>query len=135
MASTGSSGWAATMSADDVEIARRFLSVLATAANTGERELLYPFLAADVEWVTPRRDLAGIEEVHEELTWITPPESFDLEFEATQMSDLGGGRIVTSVRELYRDKGTGEVAHSRDRQVEVTIRDAKVVRYEMRIVG
>jgi hypothetical protein len=35
----------------DLELAGRFLSVLATVANTGERELLHPFLAPDVEWV------------------------------------------------------------------------------------
>jgi hypothetical protein len=119
----------------DLELARRFLSVLATVANTGERELLYPFLAPDVEWVTPRRELAGIDDVRQELTWITAPEYFDLEFEATQMNDLGGGRIVTDTHELYRSKDTGEVAHTRDRQIELTIRDAKVTRYEMRIVG
>jgi hypothetical protein len=119
----------------DLELARRFLSVLATVANTGERELLYPFLAPDVEWVTPRRELAGIDDVRQELTWITAPEYFDLEFEATQMNDLGGGRIVTQIHELYRSKDTGEVAHTRDRQIELTIRDAKVTRYEMRIVG
>lgn len=123
------------MSADDVEIARQFLAVLATVANTGERELLYRFLADDVEWLTPHRDLAGIDEVREELTWITTPENFDLELEATRTNDLGGGRIVTDVHELYRARTTGEVAHSRERQIELTIRDGKVARYEMRIVG
>jgi hypothetical protein len=123
------------VSADDLELARTFLAALARVANTGERELLYPFLAEDVEWLTPRRDLAGIDEVREELTWITAPESFDLEFEATQMNDLGGGRVMTDVHELYRSKDTGKVAHTRDRQIELTIRDAKIARYEMRIVG
>ena len=123
------------MSAGDLEVARQFLAALATVANTGDRELLYPFLTADVQWVTPRRDLAGFAEVREELTWITSPENFDLEFEATQMTDLGGGRIVTDVHELYRMKATGEVAHTRDRQIELTIQDGKVARYEMRIVG
>jgi hypothetical protein len=123
------------VSAADVEIARQFLSALAAVANTGERELLYPFLAADVEWQTPRRDLSGIDEVHEELTWITAPENFDLDFEVTQMSDLGGGRVVTDVHELYRGKGMGEVAHTRDRRIDLTIRDGKVTRYEMQIVG
>ena len=70
------------MSSEDLELARRFLSTLATVANTGERELLYPFLASDVEWVTPRRALTGIDEVREQLTWLTEPVSFDLEFEA-----------------------------------------------------
>jgi hypothetical protein len=82
------------LSPDDLEIARQFLAALTTVANTGERELLYPFLTADVEWVTPRRELSGIDEVREELTRMTAPENFDLEFEATQMSDLGGGRIA-----------------------------------------
>jgi hypothetical protein len=73
--------------------------------------------------------------VREELTWITAPENLDLDFEVRQMSDLGGGRVVTDVHELYRAKGTGEVAHTRDRRIELTIRDGKVSRYEMRIVG
>jgi hypothetical protein len=51
------------VSADDIEVARAFLAALATVANTGERQLLYPFLAADIEWITPRRDLDGIDEV------------------------------------------------------------------------
>jgi ketosteroid isomerase-like protein len=119
----------------DLELTERFLSVLATVANTGERELLYPFLAPDVEWVMPRRELAGIDEVRRELTWITAPENFDLEFEVTRTADLGDGRIVTDVHELYRAKGTGEVAHTRDRRIELIIRNGEVSRYEMRIVG
>jgi len=118
------------VSTDDVEIARQFLSTLATVANTGRRELLYPFLASDVEWVTPRRTLAGIDEVQEQLTWLTEPVSLDLEFEATDMQDLGDGRIVTSVHETYRLKTTGEAAHARDRVIELTIRDRKIARYE-----
>jgi hypothetical protein len=123
------------VSADDLEIARQFLTALATAANTGERELLYPLLAADIVWVTPQRDLVGIDELREELTWIAAPENFDLEFDVTETNDLGDGRIVTDVHESYRAKGTGAVAHTRDRRIELTIREAKVVRYEMRIVG
>jgi len=103
---------------------------VAVVASTGERELLFPFLTADIEWDTPRRDLAGIDEVRMELTWITAPENFDLEFEVTQMNDLGDGRIVTDVHELYRTKGTGEVAHTRDRRIELTIRAGKIARYE-----
>ena len=118
------------VSADDLEIARRFLSTLATAADTGERELLYPFLASDVEWVTPRRTLAGIDEVREQLTWLTARVELDLDFEATDMRDLGDGRIVTSVHETYRLKTTGEAAHVRDRLIELTIRERKIARYE-----
>jgi hypothetical protein len=56
------------MSADDLEVAREFLAALALAAQTGDRDSLYPFLASDVEWATPKRDLAEIDAVHEELT-------------------------------------------------------------------
>lgn len=51
------------MSADDLEVAREFLAALALAAQTGDRDSLYPFLASDVEWATPKRDLAGIDAV------------------------------------------------------------------------
>jgi hypothetical protein len=51
------------MGADDLEIARRFRIALEAAAKSGDREALYPFLAADVEWVTAKRTLHGIDEV------------------------------------------------------------------------
>lgn len=123
------------MSIDDLQTARQFLGALACVANTGEREGLYPWLAADIEWVTPMRQLHGIDEVHEQLTWITEPENFDLEFRIRELTDHGAGRIVTDVQELYRQKRTGDVAHARDRQIELTVRDGKIARYEMRIVG
>ena len=123
------------MSADDLQIAKQFLGALATVANTGQRDGLYQWLTADVEWVTPMRELRGIDQVQEQLTWITEPENFDLEFQIRELTDLGAGRIATEVHELYRQKVTGNVAHSRDRQIELTIREGKVARYEMRIVG
>jgi len=123
------------VSADDLVIARQFFGALATVANTGQRDGLYSWLTADVEWVTPMRELHGIDEVHEQLTWITQPENFDLEFQIRELTDHGAGRIATEVHELYRQKVTGDVAHTRDRQIELTIRDGRVARYEMRIVG
>jgi hypothetical protein len=39
------------------------------------------------------------------------------------------------VHEVYRVKGSGEVAYERDRSIELTLREGKVSRYEMRIVG
>src|SRR5262249_20822197 len=68
------------MSAEDLEFAREFLDVLATAAKTGERTALYSLLAYDVEWLTPQRDVHGLEAAREELTWVAPPENLDLEF-------------------------------------------------------
>lgn len=47
----------------------------------------------------------------------------------------GEGRLACPVHEVYRLKDSGEFAHERDRRVEVGIRDGKIGRYEMRIVG
>jgi ketosteroid isomerase-like protein len=123
------------MGADDLELAKRFLSALATAARTGDREPIYPLLAADVDWITPKRDLHGIDEAHDRLTWISPPEHLEIEFSDPNLTDLGDGRVVSEVHEVYRVKGTGDFAYARDRRIDLTIRDGKIARYEMRIVG
>jgi hypothetical protein len=120
---------------DDLQVARQFLAALGTVAITGERNGLYPWLTSDVEWVTPMRVLTGIEEIREDLTWINPPADFDLEFEIAELTDLGGGGIVSEIRELYRLKSSGQVVHGIHRRIELAIRDRKVARYEMRIIG
>jgi hypothetical protein len=60
-------------------------------------------------------------------------DNLDIEFGEPEISDLGGGRIVSNVHEIYRMKGTGDFAYARDRRIELTIRDRKVARYEMRV--
>lgn len=119
----------------DLEISRRFGEALEETARTGNRDLVYPFLAPDVEWVTPKRTLHGIDEVRDQLTWAAPPDHLDLEFGPTDWVDLGEGSVATDVHQVYRLKSTGEIAYERDRRIELTIRDGKVSRYEMRIVG
>jgi hypothetical protein len=47
----------------------------------------------------------------------------------------GGERVGCEVHEVYRLKRRGEVAYERDRSIELTVREGKVSRYEMRIVG
>jgi hypothetical protein len=123
------------MSAEDLELARAFLDVLATAAKTGDRTALYSLLAHDVEWLTPQRDVHGLDAARKELTWVAPPDNLDLQFNEPELNDLGGGRVVSDVLEVYRMKETGEFAYARDRRIELTIRDGKVARYEMWIVG
>ena len=118
-----------------MEIARRFRIALEAAAKSGDREALYPFLAADVEWVTAKRTLRGIDEVREELIWGSPPESLDLEFEVAEWAELDDGRLVSDVHEVYRVRATGDFAYERKRQIELTIRGSQISRYEMRIVG
>jgi len=123
------------MSADDLELARRFLDALAAAARSGDREAIYPLLAPDVEWLTPKRDLHGSDEAREQLTWIRPPDNLDVEFAEPELTDLGDGRIVTDVHETYRMKGSGDFAYSQERRIELTVRDGKIARYEMRREG
>ena len=122
------------MSAEDLELAEQFLSALANAAETGDRDALYRFLDTDVTWLTPQRDLRGIEEVRNELTWVARHDNLDVEFERA-LTDLGDGAIVTDVHETYRMKKTGDFAYTRDRRIELTIREGKVARYQMRVVG
>jgi len=42
---------------------------------------------------------------------------------------------ICDVHEIYRWKETGEVSYERERRIELMIRDGKISRYEMRIVG
>ena len=62
-------------------------------------------------------------------------EKLDLEFQAGDWVDLGDLGVACDVHEIYRWKETGEVSYERDRRIELTIRDGKISRYEMRIVG
>jgi ketosteroid isomerase-like protein len=123
------------VSADELEVAKRFLEALAATAKTGDRDALYPFLARNVAWLTPQRELRGLDEVRDQLTWLLPKERLEIEFEEEEITDLGDGRIVSDVHETYRMKGSGDFAYARDRRIELTIREGKIARYEMRIVG
>lgn len=123
------------MARDDVAVARTFLDVLRAARLTGDRSALFPFLADDVRWSTPQREVDGLEAARDELTWIKPPDHLDVEYDDPTFSDLGDGRVVSDVHEVYRTKGTGEFAYARDRRIELTIRDGKIARYEIRVVG
>ena len=123
------------MGTDIAEIATAFLTALEAAAKTGERDPLYPFLAPDAEWVTPQRDLVGVDEIRRELTWVGPSDKLDLAFERGELVELGDGRVASEVRQVYTVKATGEFAYTRLRRVELTVRDGKVSRYEMRSVG
>lgn len=122
------------MGADEIEIAGRFQTVLVAAAKTGNWEAVYPFLATDVEWVTPKRTLQGIDQVREDLIWGSPPDNLDLEFEVGEWVELGGGRVASEVRQIYRLKGSGDFAYERNRRIELTLRNGMIGRYEMRIV-
>jgi hypothetical protein len=124
------------MSARDIEIANQFLAALAGAAETGDRESVIPFLSVDVEWVTPKRTLRGVDEVRRDLTWLRPPDNLDVAFDRLEVRDHAGeGTIAVDVHEVYRLRGSGGFAYECDRHVELTIRGGAVARYEMREVG
>lgn len=123
------------MSTDTAEIATAFLAALEAAAKTGDRDQVYPFLAPDAEWVTPQRNLVGADEIRRELTWVNPPDKLDLVFERGELVELGEGRVAMDVGQVYTLKATGEFAYRRLRRVELTVRDGKVSRYEMRSIG
>lgn len=122
-------------SAGVTEVATGFLAALEAAAKTGERDPVYPYLAADAEWITPQRDLVGLDVIKRELTWVNPPDKLDLAFERGEFVDLGEGRIAADISQVYTLKASGEFAYARRRRVELTVRDGKVSRYEMRSIG
>jgi len=123
------------MENDELAIARRFATALEEAAKTGDWREVYPCLAAEVEWVTPKRTLSGIDEVEHDLIWASPPEHLDQEFQVGDWAELGDGRAAVEVRQTYRLKGSGDFAYQRDLRIEITIRDGKISRYERRRVG
>jgi ketosteroid isomerase-like protein len=125
------------VSAQDLAVARLFFDALMSAVRTGDRDGLYPLLASDVEWQTPLRSVRGLGALQNEPNWPwgMPRPTFSVDFEEKETVDLGDGRIVADVREIYSMKDTGEFAYARDRQIELTIRGEKVARYEMRFTG
>ena len=123
------------MAVEGVDLAERFRVALETAVRTNNRELVLELLARDVEWVTPQRTLHGIDEMKENWTWGSSPESFEYAFEEGEWIDQGEGCLTCEVREVYRVRETGDFAYERNRRVQLTIRDGKISRYEMSIAG
>jgi hypothetical protein len=128
-------GRIARVTSAHAQVATRFLSALEVAAKTGDWDGVYPLLTPDVEWVMPKRTLSGIEEVRNDLTWASPPEHMDIEFDVGELEDLGGDRVAVEVQQVYRMKGTGDFAYHRMLRIELDVGDEQVRRYEMRVVG
>ena len=123
------------MAAEDVEVAERFRVALEEAVRTADREAVFTLLAPDVEWVIPQRTLHGIDEMRESWTWGSSPETFDYAFEEGGWIDDGDGCLSCDVHQIYRLKETGDFAYERNLRVLLTIRNGKISRYEMTIVG
>ena len=115
------------------------------AANF-EREAVDDVLAEDVEWVVPERGgtttLRGIDAV---LAWYagggaadqgTPEdlggaEKFDVSEERGDLEDFGEGRVGSRNRLIYTWKESGEVARVETARLVYTVREGKIVRYEL----
>jgi hypothetical protein len=119
------------MSAQDVDVAERFHAAVDAAFETGDRELVYVFFADDIEYTTPHRTLHGLDEVREKLKWGgAEPENLDVEREDGDWQDLGGGHVVRESRVVQRWKETGEVAAIMRVNLDLRIRDGKIMRLE-----
>jgi hypothetical protein len=115
-------------------------------ASNFERGAVEEVLAEDVEWVVPERGgvttLRGIDAV---LEWyagggaadegvpedLGGPESLDVSEERGELEDFGEGRVGSLNRLIYTRKESGEVAYVKPGRLVYTVRDGKIVRYEL----
>ena len=123
------------MTAEELEVAERFRTALETAVQTADREAVFALLDPDVEWITPQRTLHGIDEMRADWTWGSSPETFEYAFEEGDWVDHGDGLLSCDARQVYRMKETGDFAYERDLRVQLTIRNGKISRYEMKRIG
>jgi ketosteroid isomerase-like protein len=100
-------------------------------------------LAENVEWVVPKggaaTTLTGIDAV---LEWYTGGgvadegvpddfESLDVSEEGGELEDFGEGPVGSLNRLTYTSKESGDVAYVRIARLVYTVRDGKIVRYEL----
>jgi hypothetical protein len=115
-------------------------------ASNFERRAVEDVLAEDVEWVVPKgggvTTLRGVDAV---LEWYegggaadegAPEElggagSVDVSEERGELEDFGKGRVGSINRLIYTKKESGEVADVKTARLVYTVRDGKIVRYEL----
>jgi ketosteroid isomerase-like protein len=112
-------------------------------ASNFERPAVDDVLAENVEWVVPKgggaTTLTGIDAV---LEWYTGGgvadegvaddlETFDVSEERGELEDFGEGQVGSLNRLTYTSKESGEVARVRTARLVYTVRDGKIVRYEL----
>jgi hypothetical protein len=112
-----------------------------------ERRAVEDVLAKDVEWVVPKgggvTTLHGIDAV---LEWYEGggaadegapedlaggAESVDVSEERGELEDFGEGRVGSLNRLIYTRKESGEVADVKTAWLVYTVREGKIVRYEL----
>jgi hypothetical protein len=115
-------------------------------ASNFERGAVEDVLAEDVEWVVPKAGgvttLRGIDAV---LEWYVGGgasdegvpdelgglESFDVSEERGELEEFGEGQVGSLNRLIYTWKESGEVADVKTARLVYTVRDGKIVRYEL----
>ena len=128
------------MTTDAMEVVNRW------RAADFERQAVEDVLAEDVEWVVPKggevTTLRGIDAV---LGWyeaggaadegvpeeLGSPDSVDFSEERGELEDFGEGRVGSLNRVTYTWKESGEVASVQTARLVYTVRDGKIVRYEI----
>jgi len=115
-------------------------------ASNFERGAVEDVLAEDVEWIVPEggevTTLRGIDAV---LEWydgggatdqgmpehLGRAEKLDFSEERGELEDFGNGRVGSVNRVIYAAKESGEVVHATTHRLVYTVRDGKIVRYEL----
>jgi hypothetical protein len=117
-------------------------------ASNFERRAVEDVLAEDVEWVVPKgggvTTLRGIDAV---LEWYEAggvaeegapedlgrggAESVDFSEERGELEDFGEGRVGSLNRLIYTWRESGEVADVKTARLVYTVRNGKIVRYEL----
>ena len=103
--------------------AREFIeAVLARDLDAAEK-----FLDPDVETVTPRGSVHGIDACRQVLQKASGDEQFEVEQKEPELEEAGGD-VIARTREIARWRETGDVAYERDFAVRLTFEDERVVK-------
>ncbi|HEU5213352.1 MAG TPA: nuclear transport factor 2 family protein [Gaiellaceae bacterium] len=103
--------------------ARQFVE----AVTAHDLDAAEAFLAPDVETVTPRGTLRGIEACRQVLEKAGGDEQFATEQSAPVLEEIEGD-VIARTHEIARWRETGEVAYERDFAVRLTLDGERIVR-------
>ena len=103
--------------------ARQFVEAVAAHDFEAAKELLDP----DVETVTPRATLGGVEACRQVLQKASGDEQFAMEQAGPEFEDIEGD-LIARTHEIARWRETGEVAYERDFALRLTLDDERIVR-------
>jgi hypothetical protein len=103
--------------------ARQFIEAVMAHDLDAAEQLLDP----DVETVTPRGTLRGIEACRQVLQKASGDEQFAMEQAEPEFEDIEGD-VIARTHEIARWRETGDVAYERDFAVRLTLDDERIVR-------